>query len=398
MTDLFADPHFGDGSEADMAPAFPASVAAALARIDAIQPREYARTRNHLDGAVTRLSPYLTHGFIDVPQVIERLSQRCRIEPEDKFVFELAWREYFHHLWRHWGEDIFTDRRPPPAAHYSPAMPVDVLEGRTGVPVIDQAVRALYATGYLHNHARMWLASYVVHLRKTSWRAGADWMYSHLLDGDLASNTLSWQWVAGTLTGKPYLFNAGNVERYAPEWASPGTAIDTTYEALDAIARQGPDCGPHSLRAEPVARPGMASVVDPDGWSMRAGSEECWLMHPWALGCPPQCRVVGWIEPSFHERFAWSEKRWQFVLARMREACEGIVVGDAKTLRQQLGDVRLLTTQTRNPGYMETIASAEMLAEPVARQFEDPQRAMPSFTRFWQAVAPKAEASRPWHR
>jgi deoxyribodipyrimidine photo-lyase len=398
MTDLFADPHFGDGSEAGVAAAFPATVAAALARIDAIQPREYARTRNHLDGAVTRLSPYLTHGFVDVPQVIERLSQRCRLEPEDKIAFELAWREYFHHLWRHWGEGIFADRRPPPAAHYSPAMPADVLEGRTGVTVIDQAVRAPYATGYLHNHARMWLASYIVHLRKTSWKAGADWMYSHLLDGDLASNTLSWQWVAGTLTGKPYLFNAGNVERYAPEWASPGTAIDTTYEALDDIARQAPDCGPHSLRAEPVARPGMASVVDPDGWSMRAGSEECWLMHPWALGCPPQCRVIGWIEPSFHERFAWSEKRWQFVLARMREACEGIVVGDSKTLRQQLGDVRLLTRQTFNPGYMQTIASAGMLAEPVTRQFEDPQRAMPSFTRFWQAVAPKAEAARAWHR
>lgn len=397
MTDLFADPHFGDGSEAGTTRAFPATVEAALARIDAIQPREYARTRNHLDGAVTRLSPYLTHGFVDVPQVIERLSQHCRLEPEDKIVFELAWREYFHHLWRHWGDDIFTDRRPPPAAHYSPAMPADILEGRTGVPVIDQAVRALYATAYLHNHARMWLASYIVHLRKTNWRAGAAWMYSHLLDGDLASNTLSWQWVAGTLTGKPYLFNAGNVERYAPEWASPGTVIDTSYDVLDDIARHGRDCGPHSLRAEPVARPGIGSVVDPDGWSMRSGSDECWLMHPWALGCPPQGRVVGWIEPSFHKRFAWSEKRWQFVLARMRDACEGIVVGDAKTLRQQLGDVRLLTMQTCNPGYMQTIASAGMLAEPVGRQFEDPQRAMPSFTRFWQAAAPKAEAARPWH-
>jgi deoxyribodipyrimidine photo-lyase len=144
--------------------------------------------------------------------------------------------------------------------------------------------------------------------------------------------------------------------------------------------------------------PDIGSVVDPDGWSMRSGGEECWLMHPWALGCPPQGRVIGWIEPTFHERFAWSERRWQFVLARMREACEGIVVGDAKTLRQQLGDVRLLTIQTRNPGYTQTIASAGMLAEPVARQFDDPQRAMPSFTRFWQAVAPNAEASRPWHR
>jgi deoxyribodipyrimidine photo-lyase len=60
----------------------------------------------------------------------------------------------------------------------------------------------LYATGYLHNHARLWLASYLVHLRKVHWRVGADWMYSHLLDGDMASNYLSWQWVSSTGSNK----------------------------------------------------------------------------------------------------------------------------------------------------------------------------------------------------
>ena len=184
-------------------------------RIDASQPRIYARTRNPLDGAVTRLSPYLTHGFVQVPQVIDRLSQRHTLAPEDKIVFELAWREYFQHLWRHWGEDIFVARRAPPAAHYAPNMPQDVLTGATGVSVIDQAVRTLYRTGYLHNHARMWLASYLVHLRKTDWKAGALWMYRHLLDGDLASNTLSWQWVAGTLTGNTTLAQKGKVKNAA---------------------------------------------------------------------------------------------------------------------------------------------------------------------------------------
>ena len=58
-------------------------------------------------------------------------------------------------------------------------------------------------------------------------------------------------------------------------------------------------------------------------------------MHPWALGAPPQGRVIGWIEPSFHERFAWNEARWQFVLARMREACDGIVVGDAPAITRK---------------------------------------------------------------
>ena len=398
MTEFFPDAQHPDLPGAPRQSGFEPTMAAALARIDAIQPKIYARTRNHLDGAVTRLSPYLTHGFVQVPQVIDRLSQRQTLAAEDKIVFELAWREYFQHLWRHWGEDIFVARRAPPAAHYAPHMPQDVLTGATGVPVIDQAVRTLYRTGYLHNHARMWLASYLVHLRKTDWKAGALWMYRHLLDGDLASNMLSWQWVAGTLIGKPYLFNAENVERYAPQWASRGTVLDSEYEALDHLARYAGDCGPHSLRAEMIDEPPAGPMPDPENGLMRHDGGEVWLMHPWALGEAPPGRVIGWIEPGFHARFAWSEARWQFVLGRLRAVCEGFVVGEATVLRQQFGTARLMTMQTYNPGYAQEIAEAGIVAEPVPRQFDDPPTALPSFSRFWQRVVPKAEVGRSWHR
>ena len=69
--------------------------------------------------------------------------------------------------------------------------------------------------GYLHNHARMWLAGYVVHWRKVKWQAGARWFLQHLLDGDPASNNLSWQWVASTYSHKPYFYNRENVEKYS---------------------------------------------------------------------------------------------------------------------------------------------------------------------------------------
>lgn len=121
---------------------------------------------------------------------------------------------------------------------YQVEIPTDVLTARTGIPAIDLTVCELYETGYVHNHARMWLASYLVHLRKVHWHAGAQWMLGHLLDGDQASNHLSWQWVAGTSSSKPYLFNADNVATYAPaHWHSPGTAIDVSYESMDALAR-----------------------------------------------------------------------------------------------------------------------------------------------------------------
>ena len=201
---------------------FPPTVAEVVARLDRLQPTAYARTRNALDGAVSGLSPYFTHGLVSLPQAAIRLSRHHRLGYEDKLIFEFGWRAFFHHVWRHAGQggDVILQAMKPVtlwSGRYSDTVPTDVREGRSGVPAIDSAVRVLYATGYLHNHARMWLASYLVHIRKVHWRAGADWLYGHLLDGDLPSNHLSWQWVAGQFSSKPYYFNATNVVRYAPQ-------------------------------------------------------------------------------------------------------------------------------------------------------------------------------------
>ena len=139
-----------------------------------------------------------------LPQALAGVLQRVPLPVQHRLVYEFGWREYFHHVWSHRGEGIFSSLHEGvlPDAAYAPELPQDIRTGATGVPAIDMAVRTLYASGYLHNHARMWLASYVVHLRKVHWRAGADWLYGHLLDGDLASNHLSWQWVAATGSGR----------------------------------------------------------------------------------------------------------------------------------------------------------------------------------------------------
>ena len=274
--------------------------AAALAQLEAVDPAAYARTRNHLDGAVTGLGPYVTHGFLSLPQVREHVVARHHLRADHKLIFELAWREYFRHVWAHEDEGILTSLHegPLPDAAYARELPADLRQARTGVPTIDAAIRQLYATGTLHNHARMWLASYTVHLRKVHWRAGADWMLAHLLDGDLASNHLSWQWVAGTGSAKPYLFNADNVARYAPRgWHSPGTAVDRSYEELDRIART-PEAFPEpestldgidAVDESPChAAPPLlwqSAFTTPD--AVHVAGRDVWLMHPWHLANPP---------------------------------------------------------------------------------------------------------------
>lgn len=339
-----------------MAESWLPTLAAAQARIDAVRPVDYARTRNALDGAVSGLSPYITHGLVSLTEVLAGVSARHPLSAQHKFVYELGWRAYFRHVWEHRGERILQSLHegPLPDAAYATELPADIRQGRTGVPVIDQAVRALYATGMLHNHARMWLASYVVHIRKVHWRRGADWLHGHLLDGDLASNHLSWQWVAGTGSHKPYLFNAENVARFAPApWHSPGSVIDTSYEALDHLARQAEPPPADEVQAPSIIEPSLlgmppldlgATDVEP---ALVAG-RDVWLAHPWNLGplptLPADTLVLGVFVDDFHRAWPWSGQRWRFVGARMAELTPHRWHGDAATIGAALAGARHVGT------------------------------------------------------
>ena len=357
-----------------------ATPAAALARLAAVRPGDYARSRNHLQGAVTRLSPYITHGVLSLPQVLLALQQKHRLDARHKLVYELAWREFFHHVWHYEGDAIFSSMHDGvlPDRAYAAELPQDIRCGATGVPVIDQAVRTLYATGYLHNHARMWLASYVVHLRKVHWRAGADWLYGHLLDGDLASNHLSWQWVAATGSHKPYLFNAENVARYAPAaWHSPRTVVDTSYEQLDDMSRSSrsvPVAGGHGVDEPPLySTPPPGLQLDTDALPPQA-----WLMHPWALReAPSGHTAVGVFAAEFHAAWPWSAARWEFAAALMAVHCKRNVWLSGPPP----ADARCIA----DPHLAEYWAMPD--ATPVQRLFADPGERCRSFSQYFARVS-----------
>jgi len=281
---------------------FPGGRRAAEARLAAIDPARYGATRNHLDGAVTRLSPYIRHGVLTLAEVREAVFSRLEglegetaggvLQPDlfaaaaasgraaprpaagapgraaagsgpavggrrawsaaqrragEKLISELGWRDYWQRLWRQLGDGIWVDREPlktgHPAQAYAPELPADIAAASTGLPCIDGFAAELLETGWLHNHARMWFASYVVHWRRVRWQAGARWFLQHLLDGDPASNNLSWQWVASSFSHKPYIFNRANLERFssgrfcgtcprAGRGGSAGCPFEASYEAL----------------------------------------------------------------------------------------------------------------------------------------------------------------------
>jgi deoxyribodipyrimidine photo-lyase len=281
---------------------------AAEARLARIDPARYGSSRNHLEGAVTRLSPYIRHGVLTLAEVREAVFARLRerreqtapLERDDplqgelwaatpaaartgdraggrradaacgrgwspaqrrageKLIAELGWRDYWQRLWIQLGDGIWHDREPLKTGHapaaYAPRLPVDLAAAATGLACMDAFAEELMGTGWLHNHARMWLASYVVHWRRVRWQAGARWFLRHLLDGDPASNNLSWQWVASAFSHKPYLFNRANLERFSrgrfcatcPAASRGGAGVpggcpfEASYEVLQTRLFQAP--------------------------------------------------------------------------------------------------------------------------------------------------------------
>ena len=193
---------------------------AAEERLNKVDPRRYAKSRNHLRGAVTGLSPYIRHGVLSLSEVRDAVFQRIRNRDEGtKLINELGWRDFWQRMWIDLGDGIHDSQEELKTGHdpasYQRDLPEDIRDGRTNLACMDAFQNELVTTGWLHNHARMWMAAYVVHWRRVHWKAGADWFLQHLIDGDPASNHLSWQWVASSFSHKPYFFNKGNLERFS---------------------------------------------------------------------------------------------------------------------------------------------------------------------------------------
>lgn len=236
--------------------------------------KRYESGRNYDNGpgrhqAVSRLSPYVSRRLITEQELVSAALNAHGPDKAFKFIEEVFWRTYFKGwlelrpaIWSDYvvelqGDLAVLEKDKRLRAGYSAAM-----AGETGIECFDAWSAELQETGYLHNHARMWFASIWIFTLKLPWRLGADFFYRHLLDGDAASNTLSWRWVAGLHTrGKPYAARADNIATYSGGRFTPGhNELAEVTEGLEASEPEGlPTAGKPRAYQEPV--PGVPSVL-----------------------------------------------------------------------------------------------------------------------------------------
>jgi len=184
---------------------------------------EYTKLRNFDFGTKNRkniscISPYATHGIISEIEIIKRTLKKHLFSKSEKFIQEVLWRIY----WKGWLElrpdvwdDYLINLKICRKKYITNKNYLNAIEGNTNIECFDDWVKELKETNYLHNHARMWFASIWIFTLDLPWELGAEFFLKHLYDGDSASNTLGWRWVAGIQTpGKHYLASEWNIKKF----------------------------------------------------------------------------------------------------------------------------------------------------------------------------------------
>ncbi len=274
---------------------FPVTRDAAVERLEAFLPHAgnaYAARRNYdVPGHphVSVLSPYIRHRALTEEEVISAVLQNHSASAAQKFVEEVFWRTY----WKGWLEmrpSVWQSYRASLSSAWDRVQTESGLRaeweaacmGETGIAPFDHWAMQLVEENYLHNHARMWFASIWIFTLRLPWELGADFFLRHLLDGDPASNTLSWRWVAGLQTnGKNYVARASNIAKYTEGRFDPGSQL-----APDPAPLEGP---PHPEKEvlileaawDRAKRTGLL-VTEEDmspGWLLDAGLDPAAMAH-----------------------------------------------------------------------------------------------------------------------
>ncbi len=386
--------------------------------IQRILPDRYASTRNMITGSVTRLSPYLRQGVISLAEVRRRVLERTPAQRAYKLLQELAWRDYYQRVYARLGKDVWNDIEPykTGVTQYQKDLPEDIEQGTTGAACIDAFAHDLKEVGYLHNHARMWTAAYVVHHRRVRWQAGAYWFLQHLLDGDPASNNLSWQWVASTFAAKPYFFNRENLARYTDNkycstcpLAKSGCPFEGSYEDVSDRIFPG-DASPTAMfspgqteltrrlssgQDSPIIENAKTSTTNSQNVLVWVNEESLDPQGP-ALAAHSQAQAVFIFDEAAIEAAGWSIKRLAFIYKCLLEipniqVYRGSTVGILLSLLKDNGYTTIATTPVVDPRLKDNINKISKfvpLQQYPIEEFAPIERVrdLRRFSRYWNDV------------
>lgn len=349
-----------------------------LDRIDKIDPIQYGRTRNFVDGAVTYLSPYISRGVISTKQVLESiLAKGYKLHKIESFVKELCWRDYFQRVAQ--VKDLNKDIKQPQDPILNYQIPTAIVNANTGIDGIDNAIKQLYSSGYMHNHSRMYTASVVCNIAKSHWLHPAQWMYYHLLDGDWASNSCSWQWVAAANSSKKYFANQENINKYAKS-NQENTFLDKSYDEIAQmnVPQQMEDS--QKLALETILPISQTLQVDenlPTFIYNYYNLDPLWHSHE-------EGNRILLIEPDFFTAYPISEKCMGFMLD-LGKNISGLqlYVGSFHSLKQQF--------HFKNTFYKEHPLNIDYagIEEPRDWIAEDLTGYYPSFFAYWKKIEKK---------
>jgi len=359
----------------------------ALAKLNNVDALAYGRNRNFLNGSVTHLSPYLRYGCLTLNETFTAIKGKFGLTAEN-LLMQLAWRDYWRQVWFTRGNAIYSEMEPPKVALGYAGLSDAVRQGETGLPCMDAFIGDLLGTGYVHNHARMWLASYIVHHLKIDWREAADWFEAHLLDGYIASNHLSWQWVASTFSSKPYYFNKENLARYTGEKYCAGCTadcpFDASYEELQArlfTQSASADAKRYPLKPVPMNAASMHKAVAVYVHDEMLSPNNSVLNQPF-----PKIFV---FDPQLHGD--WPLNRLQFVMDCLSEMMHVEVwVGDTYEVLMQRNVGELITQATPNTKIKQILTPFLTKWQPVDKlvDVDMSDKRLQRFSRYWDKAGP----------
>ena len=310
---------------------FPLSYVEILQRIRAIDPVKYGSSRNYINGAVTYLSPYISRGVITTKFILsEVLKKGYKPAQIEKFIQELAWRDYWQQLWIAKGHLINEDLKHPQKPVSNRLISKSIVDATTGVEALDNAIKLLYKTGYMHNHLRMYTAAVACNMGYNHWKVPAQWMYYHLLDADWASNALSWQWVSGANANKKYVANQDNINKYCFS-TQKNTFLDVPYEAFASMEIPEILKETHEIELKtPLPNP-VSLEIDS---ALPTCIYNFYNLDPlWKKGVSANRILL--LEPSHFEAYPVSQKTIDFILNISKENIDSVqvYVGEFNTLK-----------------------------------------------------------------